>query len=580
MSEQDKNLADSTIDDARRAKGAVKMGKNTAKGAKKLFGAKQASQAVAAKGAGAAIGGPLGLLLTSKKARKVSAFAISCLITIMVVFLYALPTSGFEATESYFEAFAEEYQARVYSSTGNVKVAKVTEGFKMGSKVAKDIFASVLKLNDNDVDPQSKDGTELLVVHNEKAQKKAIKEKMEVCRKKVDKRGDDIEEAIDDNEGAIKKAIEAKVSAQGDYDEVNVNLNVNKYNLSDMGSAAVLGLYMVGEAGSLDQVRLSSVAKWLGYYGEEQAGKRTTSFDIYGVPCKVKTWTGTYLPQYLLEQKKQEKHKYRNYFRSKNKGIPKKERKHTMIDYSAYSGPATDLIVKTKVPKPEEWDITTYTETDEDGNSRTIAEVNVNIDVTPRDLPEIADLMGMWIGNLKEDQSEAISKLSVNMVGSSGFGIDMGEYGFLSGDCIPSVVKGFDPHGRGYQKHCTSHVFNRIYQVTGKSLNLVMGNGGQWWSNAQSYGMKVNRSNPFPGAAMSMPGSIPVYTANGIHVNPGGADLGHVAFVEKVDDDGNVYTSEWWGFENNGVIHYEKYTPQEAAKCYFIDVIDYVKKNR
>lgn len=573
MSQQDQNLADSTREDARQVKGAVNMGKNTAKGAKKLFGVQKAGQAALSKGAGA-LGGPLGIVLTSKRARKAIAFALACFLSLIVLFLYALPSSGYEAAQSYFEVYAEEYQAQVYSSTGNVKIAKITEGVKMGATIAKDIFSKALQGNDDKVDPQSKDGLELQVAYNEKAQKDTLKKKMEVCRKKVDKRGDDIKEAIDNHEGAIKEAIKSKVSEKGSYDEINVNLNVNKYNLSDIGSAAVCGLYMVGEAGSLEQVRLSSLAKWLGYYGEESEQKRTTSFDVYGVPCKVKTWSGTYLPEYLLEQKKQEKYTYRNYFREKNKGLPKKERKYTMINYAALSGAATDLIVKVKVPKPEEWDITTYTVTDDEGNSKTVAEVNVNIDVTPRELPEIADLMGLWIGHLKEDQTEMISKLSVNMVGSSGFGMDMGEYGFLSGECIPSVVKGYDPLNRGGALQCTAHVFNRVYQVTGKSINLVMGNGGEWAAHAASYGMKVNRSHPFPGAAMCMPGEVAVYTAGGSYVNPG--RYGHVAFVEKVDDDGNVYTTEWWGSQANGVIHYEKYTPQEAAKCYYIDVIDYV----
>ncbi|EPE2440974.1 CHAP domain-containing protein, partial [Enterococcus faecalis] len=80
--------------------------------------------------------------------------------------------------------------------------------------------------------------------------------------------------------------------------------------------------------------------------------------------------------------------------------------------------------------------------------------------------------------------------------------------------------------------NCTQYVYNRITQL-GKHIDLTMGNGKDWSVTGQARGYEVSRT-PQAGTAVSFPtgvlGADPVY--------------GHVAFVEKVNQDGSIYISE------------------------------------
>ncbi|MGL9915198.1 hypothetical protein IGI95_002667 [Enterococcus sp. DIV0784] len=80
--------------------------------------------------------------------------------------------------------------------------------------------------------------------------------------------------------------------------------------------------------------------------------------------------------------------------------------------------------------------------------------------------------------------------------------------------------------------NCTQYVYNRITQL-GKHIDLTMGNGKDWGVTGQERGYVVSRT-PQAGTAVSFPagvlGADPIY--------------GHVAFVEKVNQDGSIYISE------------------------------------
>ncbi|HBI2078032.1 TPA: glucosaminidase domain-containing protein [Enterococcus faecalis] len=80
--------------------------------------------------------------------------------------------------------------------------------------------------------------------------------------------------------------------------------------------------------------------------------------------------------------------------------------------------------------------------------------------------------------------------------------------------------------------NCTQYVYNRITQL-GKHIDLTMGNGKDWGVTGQARGYEVSRT-PQAGTAVSFPagvlGADPIY--------------GHVAFVERVNQDGSIYISE------------------------------------
>lgn len=125
-----------------------------------------------------------------------------------------------------------------------------------------------------------------------------------------------------------------------------------------------------------------------------------------------------------------------------------------------------------------------------------------------------------------------------------------------------------DPNNRGYVNQCTWYMFNRYYQLTGKSINRIMGNGGDWANKARNYGMAVYRGRPFPGAAMCQQGGNSGYSPRG---------PGHISFVERVNPDGTVDTTAMWGSIANGVIQREHYTQAEVARSEFIDVMSWLK---
>lgn len=104
---------------------------------------------------------------------------------------------------------------------------------------------------------------------------------------------------------------------------------------------------------------------------------------------------------------------------------------------------------------------------------------------------------------------------------------------------------------------CTWYVHQRRHQI-GKEVPTTLGNGGDWGDNAKAEGFKVNKE-PKVGAGASIKagdfGAPPPY--------------GHVAFVEKVKDDGGIVVSES-NVEGLGVISYRDFSKADAQKMQFI----------
>lgn len=111
----------------------------------------------------------------------------------------------------------------------------------------------------------------------------------------------------------------------------------------------------------------------------------------------------------------------------------------------------------------------------------------------------------------------------------------------------------------GYAGQCTWYVYNRFSQL-GKPIKYSpMGNGGEWVGYAQRYGYGVSRVSK-AGTAMCFPSGV------------GGAsrNYGHIAFVEKVNEDGSVIVSEM-NIKGEFIISTRTIPKEVASKCYFID---------
>ncbi|WP_252344730.1 CD1108 family mobile element protein [Gemella sp. zg-1178] len=111
----------------------------------------------------------------------------------------------------------------------------------------------------------------------------------------------------------------------------------------------------------------------------------------------------------------------------------------------------------------------------------------------------------------------------------------------------------------GYPGQCTWYVYNRFSQLGKPIKHSPMGNGGEWAFYAQNYGYSVSR-NARAGTAISFPpgvaGSSPQY--------------GHIAFVEKVNEDGSVLVSEM-NVKGEFIISTRTISKEDASQCYYID---------
>lgn len=521
--------------------------------------------------------------------KTIATFGIGMLIFIISLtslFLYALPTSIFEFAETYTkDYYAEKYETAIFGSESEIHWAKFVEGIKIGGEIAGDYIESLgeslknfvasyipffsASNSDNqsdDIESYTSDGRELKVMQLESAEKSTLEDKIEAVQKKIQVRSEDIEDAVrkisDGNNSQIAQAVEAYYNAEGYYDDFQVNTTVNTYGLSKEGAIAIMGLYMVQEAGSLDDVRLSSLLQWLGFYDGTQSER--LDFNVLGIPCKVKSWRGSFLPQYLNEQKHQEETKYH---------VAKTE-------FEDYQTAAVDLILEVNIPKIDDIPVYELKQQQEDGSIKTIGIATVNIKIQPRELGQIADLMGLWIGDLTKRQEYMPSNLTVNMidsVDSKNYGT--GSYEWLEGGELIAYTPQHNLHSNfvGIEGQCTWFAADRLYQLYKETngaygadlTGLHMGNGGEWAENARAYGYKVDNVAQIGKAACFVPGVTQNHPGDAWQ--PFDAYAGHIAIVERVNPDGSIIVSEFWGHYVDYQVHFSYFTKETAATIQYID---------
>lgn len=115
----------------------------------------------------------------------------------------------------------------------------------------------------------------------------------------------------------------------------------------------------------------------------------------------------------------------------------------------------------------------------------------------------------------------------------------------------------YDSGNRYAAGNCTQYVYNRITQLGGR-IDLDMGNGNQWASTGRARSYAVSATPKVGTAACFQRGVLaahPVY--------------GHVAFVERVDQEGSVLLSEM-NVLGIGIVSFRTLTANEAAKLTYI----------
>lgn len=415
------------LDSARRDVGnAVKMGKDAAKTAKTV--GKAAAQAASGNVVGAAVTA-LKDPAVVRIMLLVFLFPVILLVTVIIFFLYALPTAIFEAVTSYLDKIAEDWAQGVYSSDGGVIMAGIVESLKSGGRIIADAVSTAgafvadlwngltswftadsssgsdgQRVDDN---IETLDDQALHVTQNEQAETETLLAKVDACRQKISLRQNQIRDAILGKQGAINGLFKKKF--EGTYDLWGgTTLNVIAPEISQSEAIRLLSAYTVVEGASLQDMRLSDFLKWLGYY-REFTGDHTV-FNLGGdtlfVNAAVKTWCGTFMPQYLVEQRNQDIEAIVKEKVEKKEEYDQDEiRAEVKRQYEQYQGPATDLLMVVNCP-----DFTTiqpqYSTVKSGDKELVVCSVSVVISIETRSVDSLAsDVIGFWAGPVSDAES-------------------------------------------------------------------------------------------------------------------------------------------------------------------------------
>lgn len=168
--------------------------------------------------------------------------------------------------------------------------------------------------------------------------------------------------------------------------------------------------YSVQIGNSTDEIDESSLFSWVGYY---KKNNYTDTYSVKGVPFSTIEWQGDYLPQYLYEQRKQEKalglresEDYENlassflneiYFVNKNGGI--------ITDYSTRTEVVETAVIDTNTGKPVIDASTGKAVTETTTISVTTMTINMYASLLgPEDISK--NKIGFWEGPFADDAAE------------------------------------------------------------------------------------------------------------------------------------------------------------------------------
>jgi len=293
--------------------GAVNMGTQAAKTANTVQ--KVAAQASTGNFAGAAFS----LVKDPETVKKIVIIVlvpILCIVILMTFFLYALPSMIYEAAVSFFAELAENWSQDTYGSDGGIVWAGVkatvnTVGDVMSELASgiwntlKNLFASDHGDIDDRADILTDDGIELHVAQNEAAERATLERKIDACIKKLKVRSEQIAEAVRAEEGAIQAYFDSQFSGSCDL-WMGTNVDVQVLSLSKIEAVKLLSVYTVMTEASTKNMVLSDFMKWLGFYNEFTSNRITFDIGRAGIGGSVIAWNGSFMPQYLVEQRRHE----------------------------------------------------------------------------------------------------------------------------------------------------------------------------------------------------------------------------------------------------------------------------------
>lgn len=402
-------VMDTAVSDVR---GAIRTGKNVAKAANNV---KKTVSTVRAAKAAAAVGGPAGAiaaLLADDRVRKAAiAVAIVCSM-FFTMCLFALPAAIWEAIETFWRNFREEYllsaeenEIIFYSGGQGPLIRSVTV---VGGNLEKAVtaywdnvtssFSGTAPDDASGSSAETYGDSSLQVMASEDAAIEETQRKIDATKEKIKARADQlladavgisgtsasptgmVTGALTWSYGTVDclKLFNETYGESGTpyfqvggtapvykvgkdfYIYTGVRVSGSVPTISDREAVRLLALYMAQTGGSLNEISMGSYLRWLGYYdGLGYGTYLSVTRGMRSVPMQVgehtttvnitSHWSGTYLPQYLYEE-------MHSRIEAETKGLAPKEAKKAeqkiRAEYAQYMAPAVDLILDLGVLTP------------------------------------------------------------------------------------------------------------------------------------------------------------------------------------------------------------------------------------
>lgn len=272
-----------------------------------------------------------------------------------VFFLYALPTTIWEAVQTFFamikEGFLEDVYSGEYGSTWQSFLPALRNA--VGDAIttaASRLWNSFKNLFTSDSTHSTEelsilDGDQLLIAQVEEAEKETLNAKIQATKDKFESRMEDIAETVVDS-GVIQGAVKAEWRSDygnsgyttgwirngtGSYASTTAG-KVGSYRIkyvyewggcsvqysvsppSTLACAKIMCVYTAIPGADISDMLLSDYMKWLGYKpGVLFPGINRNNYSVTSNGLSVggiRRWQGTCLPQYLYEQQEYETFQY------------------------------------------------------------------------------------------------------------------------------------------------------------------------------------------------------------------------------------------------------------------------------
>ncbi len=338
-----------------------------------------------------------------------------CVIFLCAYMLMALPLSVFESVGDYVAETIDEWETGVYSSTDDFLLAALTQTVKTTVSVVGDIVGLVMhpldtigKIKDrmkgvvssntelSDADKAVSDSSYFVMGYKE-ALADELNTKVLAVESKLNTRREEIRGAIQGNIKPLHDQLRAYASAHyKGFNEIKTHVYIGtNTQITTEEALRILSLHTVQFDSNPDEARIGNFNKYLGY-NKEGMSKEHFKVSNFDADFSVPKWAGSFMPQYLIEQRQKEKEVFGK----------------VVTDYSKYSCALSDLAIVVSAPTIENCDYHKETETrfvgyDDKGNPKyktvIVLVATLNIDINIRDTIDLCEIATLWKGDLAGD---------------------------------------------------------------------------------------------------------------------------------------------------------------------------------